>query len=416
MTVSTQPTSAKPSARRAALDQRQRSRRLHVLAGVLVGPFLVIATLTGLLYAFAPSIENVIYHDVYTASPGTPVDLDQQIQRAWREHPELKLSGVQVEDGRTTRVLFEDPSKPSASYRRAVFVDPATLDITGDMTQYGSSAASPFRTWLSEGHRQLWLGAPGRYYSELAASWMGAIAVAGLVLVLRSRASARPAAVWHRRLGLWLLPGMLFLTITGLTWSGVAGANIGEVRTQLSWRAPQVQAKAVPTMQVMNAEGVVDAARRAGLTGRIEAKPGAEVTDPWIVQESRQPYRTTIDSVAVSPVSEKVLDRVPFSSWPLPAMLTEWLINLHMAFLFGIWSELALGLLALGILAVTALGYYMWWQAYRRRKSWVPARAAMSWPFIAIMVAYSVLAPLFGVSLLAFLLVDFLWTKRQKLG
>ncbi|MEJ5997921.1 PepSY-associated TM helix domain-containing protein [Corynebacterium sp. H130] len=404
----------KPTARRAALNQRQRARRLHVVAGVLIGPFIAVAALTGLLYAFAPSIENVIYHDVYTASPGEPQDVDKQIQRAWQEHPDLRLSGVQVEDGHTTRVLFHDPSQPSASYRRAVFVDPVDLQVKGDMVQYGSSAASPFRAWLSEGHKQLWLGAPGRFYSELAASWMGAIAIAGLVMVLRSRASSRKAAKWHRQLGLWLLPGMLFLTITGLTWSGVAGANIGDVRTQLDWKAPATQAKAVPAAQAMNASGVVKAARKEGLTGRIEAKPGAYVTDPWVVQESRQPYRLSMNSVVVNPVSEKVVERVPFSAWPLPAKLTEWLINLHMGFLFGIWSELALGALALGILLVTALGYAMWWQAFRRRRSWIPARSAWSWPFIAIMIGYAILAPLFGISVVAFLVADFLWSRFVK--
>ena len=96
-------------------------------------------------------------------------------------HPDLQLSAVQsFEDPtQTTRVHFHDPALESSSYRQAVFVDPGSLEITGELVQYGSSRALPLRTWSSEGHRQLWLGEYGRIYSEMAASWLGILALAG---------------------------------------------------------------------------------------------------------------------------------------------------------------------------------------------------------------------------------------------
>ncbi|MGO2653765.1 hypothetical protein ACTXJY_10325 [Corynebacterium casei] len=47
---------------------------------------------------------------------------------------------------KTTRVLFDDPELESSSYRQAVFVDPGSLEVTGDLVQYGSSRALPLRT------------------------------------------------------------------------------------------------------------------------------------------------------------------------------------------------------------------------------------------------------------------------------
>ena len=38
-------------------------RRLHFYAGVLVAPFLVIAAVTGMLYAFTPQIDRIMYSD-----------------------------------------------------------------------------------------------------------------------------------------------------------------------------------------------------------------------------------------------------------------------------------------------------------------------------------------------------------------
>jgi uncharacterized iron-regulated membrane protein len=38
--------------------------RLHFYAGVLVAPFILIAAITGALYAIAPTLEQVVYGDV----------------------------------------------------------------------------------------------------------------------------------------------------------------------------------------------------------------------------------------------------------------------------------------------------------------------------------------------------------------
>lgn len=131
-----------------------------------MAPLLVIAALSGFLYAFAPSLENFVYRDAITASSTEPAQpLEEQIEAAQAVHPDLQLAAVEsFEDpAKTTRVLFDDPALESSSYRQAVFVDPGSLEITGDLVQYGSSRALPLRTWISEGHRQLWLGDPGAY-------------------------------------------------------------------------------------------------------------------------------------------------------------------------------------------------------------------------------------------------------------
>ena len=107
--------------------------RLHKFAGVIIAPFLIVAALSGFLYALAPTFEPWIYHDEVTATaPGNPRSLDEQIAAAQREHPDGHV--VQVEPSEdpqeTTRVLFADPSAPNASYTRAVFVDPVDLHLS----------------------------------------------------------------------------------------------------------------------------------------------------------------------------------------------------------------------------------------------------------------------------------------------
>ena len=103
----------------------------------------------------------------------------------------------------------------------------------------------------------LQLGDFGRYYSELAASWLGIIAVAGLCLwIVRARKSKKAAAAmikpsnkhkglrrtltWHASVGVWIAIGMLFLSATGITWSQLGGDNVSKLREALNWTTPSV--------------------------------------------------------------------------------------------------------------------------------------------------------------------------------
>ncbi len=57
--------------------------RLHFYAGVLVGPFILVAALTGGLYALVPQIENQVYREQLSAPvTATTVPLADQIEAA----------------------------------------------------------------------------------------------------------------------------------------------------------------------------------------------------------------------------------------------------------------------------------------------------------------------------------------------
>ena len=207
-----------------------------------------------------PTLEQVIYRDqLHVDSTGPALPLADQVRAAQQVRPDLTVAAVRPasEPGETTRVLFSDPSL-GESERTAVFIDPATAASTRESVAYGSSSALPVRTWISQLHRHLHLGEPGRIYSKLAASWLWIIALGGVVLWVQryrtQRARNRQAARlltpdhtargrnrtlgWHGVTGMWIAVGLVFLSATGLTWSKYAGENIGELRTALSWTTP----------------------------------------------------------------------------------------------------------------------------------------------------------------------------------
>ena len=115
-------------------------RRLHFYVGLFVGPFIFFAALTGTLYVATPQLENALYrHAIHTNSVGELQPLAEQIAVAEKTvGSDLHLHAVRpgLAEGETTRVMFADPTL-GPSENRAIFIDPVSLAVLGDMTVYG---------------------------------------------------------------------------------------------------------------------------------------------------------------------------------------------------------------------------------------------------------------------------------------
>ncbi|WP_068154772.1 PepSY-associated TM helix domain-containing protein [Rhodococcus phenolicus] len=453
----------------AATDPPARSfrpliLRLHFYAGILIAPFLLVATISGGLYAIAPALEQIVYRQyLHTDTTGPVVPVAEQVAAARAVLPDLTVTAVRPasEPGETTRVLFTDPAL-GESERRAVFVDPTDATTRGDLVVYGSSSALPMRTWISQLHRHLHLGEPGRIYSELAASWLWVVALGGVYLWVqryrttrrRNPGSARLLTVdrsargrgrtlgWHGAAGIWIAAGLIFLSATGLTWSKFAGENVGTLRTALSWTTPGLDDSLADTggsagghdghgdhhsapvtdpgildRNIGELDAVLAIAAGNGVTDHVEVGVPAGEHTAFTVAETRQPWQFATDAVAVDGSTGAVTDVNRFADWPVAAKLAAWGISLHMGLLLGLVNQLAL--LALAVLLVTVIvrGYLLWWKRRpvrgRRRAGRPPVRG--TWrhihPCAAAAVVVSAVAvgwfvPLLGVSLLGFLLVD----------
>lgn len=169
--------------------------RLHFYAGVFVAPFLLIAAVTGFLYAGAFQAERIAYRDELTVAAVGDAELpiSEQVAAARKAHPEGTVSAVRPspEGDATTRVLLSGVKGVDPNHTLAVFVDPYTGKVRGALEQYGSTGALPLRTWIDEFHRDLHLGENGRLYSEFAASWLWVIAGGGIALWFSRRRALR---------------------------------------------------------------------------------------------------------------------------------------------------------------------------------------------------------------------------------
>lgn len=166
--------------------------RIHFYGGMFVGPFILVAALTGCLYAIAPTLEKITYHDSTTVAEVTnPVPLEQQVAAAKRSRPGLDVKQVWPANSPkdSTRVLLSDPSIDENT-DLAVFVNPADASVIDAKPSHSGLGELPLRHWISTLHKNFHLGKPGTLYSELAASWLWVLGLGGLYLwYLRARAA-----------------------------------------------------------------------------------------------------------------------------------------------------------------------------------------------------------------------------------
>ncbi|QFZ73080.1 PepSY domain-containing protein [Streptomyces fagopyri] len=431
---------APTSSRKAPL--RPLILRLHFYAGVLVAPFLLVAAVTGLLYAASFQAEKIVYaHELTVPVGDRELPLSEQVAAARKAHPRGTVSAVRPSPAAdaTTRVLLSGVPGVDPDHTLAVFVDPYTAEVRGALEQYGSTGALPLRTWIDGLHANLQLGETGRLYSELAASWLWVISGGGLVLWFgRRRARRRTRGTTGRRrtlglhgtVGVWAAAGFFFLSATGLTWSTYAGANIDELRTSLGQSTPSVSAavggehaghggtesaggaQAGPG----DVDGILRAARSEGLGDPVEIVPPADAASAYVVRQIQRSWPEKQDAVAVDPATGEVTDVLRFADHPVLAKLTRWGIDAHTGVLFGLANQIALMALALCLILLIVWGYRMWWQRGRAsafgrpvpRGAWQQVPPTVLVPLMAAVAVLGYFVPLLGIPLVAFVAVDVL--------
>lgn len=423
---------------RPAVALRPLVLRLHFYAGLLVAPFLLVAAVTGLLYAASFQAEKIMYADELTVPVGDrKLPVSEQVAAARKARPEGTISAVRVspEDDATTRVLLSGVPGVDEAHTLAVFVDPYTAEVRGSLEQYGSTGALPLRTWIDEFHRDLRLGENGRLYSELAASWLWVIAAGGLALwfgrrraqrKVRGTTGRRRTLGLHGTVGVWAAAGLFFLSATGLTWSTYAGANVETLRASLGQATPAISAEAGDhaghgageDASGKVAEGDLDkilaAARAEGLGDPVEIVPPADASSAYVVQQIQRSWPTKQDAVAVDPATNEVTDTIRFADFPVLAKLSRWGIDAHTGVLFGLANQLALMALALSLILLILWGYRMWWQrgrdsAFGRpipRGAWQQVPPQILVPAMAAVAVLGYFMPLLGIPLVAFIVVD----------
>ncbi len=258
-----------------SLAARRRSLfwRIHFWAALIASPFVLLATLTGIVYIFTPQIEACLYAGLERVAPaGQRLPLDAAVAAAQRAAPAgfavlavtppaAATDAVRVSMGPPAPgadahahaghgqppAAAAAPRPGPAAARLTLFIDPYRATLLGSQREQDR-----FSEWARRLHSRLLQGEALRWMIELAASWMLVMLLTGVYLwwtrpglsgMPRGSARGRSAwRQWHAFLGVLLAALSLAMVLTGITWSRYAGQQVRAVRDWAGQASPQAPA------------------------------------------------------------------------------------------------------------------------------------------------------------------------------
>ncbi len=196
---------------------------------------MVLLALTGIIYLFKPQLDPLLYSDLMTVQAGHhSLSADDQMRRIEMTYPQARIKQYlpPINAERSAQfVLIRDGRELN------VFIDPYRGNVLGEQ-----DAKLNLQAVARALHGELMIGTLGDRLVELAAGWGVMLVVSGLYLwwprgrsgagVLWPRLNQRGRIVWrdlHAVTGFWGAGLLLFMLLSGMTWTGVWGKQYAEV-------------------------------------------------------------------------------------------------------------------------------------------------------------------------------------------
>ena len=415
--------------------------RWHFYAGLFCIPFVLWLAVTGSIYLFKPQVEALIDRPYNGLTVGEPNPPSAQVQAALAALPGATLQSLELPATpiSATRVIVSDHGVPTR-----VYVHPSTLRILKIVPEDDRLENIVFKL-----HGELLIGDTGSIIVELAASWAIVMIVTGLYLwwprrsaglagVAYPRLTAGGRTFWrdlHAVTGLWVSFFTLFILLSGLPWAKSWGAYLQEIRavtgtavarqdwpsgsaTAMSGMAG-MQEMAMPTqaprpLDPAALDRVAAAAIPLKLAPPVLISPPEQADGPWSAKSDAQ-NRILRSDVTLDGATGRVLGRVDFRQRQIIDQIVGIGVAAHEGHLFGWLNQLVSLLTALGLITVCVSAVTMWW---RRRPAGVlgaPLQMhgrTVTLAIIGLILAFAVLLPLLGATLILLLAVEALVLAR----
>ena len=211
--------------------------RWHFYAGLFVVPFMVLLSITGIIYLFKPQLDGLMYRHLLTVTPQALAHpAGHQLAAVRRAYPDSHV--VNFRPAKAADASAQINVITADGRNLLVYVNPHDLSILGtvDSTKNLQNIAMKL-------HGELLLPPVGDWIVELAACWALVLLVSGLylwfprtgsriwgVLLPRLRGNGRP--FWrdlHAVAGFYGALLISFMILTGLPWAVFWGTSFANV-------------------------------------------------------------------------------------------------------------------------------------------------------------------------------------------
>jgi uncharacterized iron-regulated membrane protein len=437
--------------------------RWHFYAGLFVIPFLLMLSITGIIYLFKPQLDTVMYRNLLFVQPtGHTVSYVQQVATTQKAYPNATISKIvpSVAPDRSTEIQITT----AAEQKLAVFVNPYTGEVLGDRHEERNLQAIARKI-----HGELMIGKVGDYLVELAACWALVLLLTGLFLWiprngLRIGGTLIPRLWSQNKRIFWrdlhAVPGFYgllligFLVLTGLPWSGFWGETFANVWNRFPAEMSNDIPKSTPLTGTLNQQGAqvvpwavekmpmpqsaahdhhASAASGAASATTVtldsiialaqarNAPPEYSVSLPegetGVYTISATPGDVTQEmTMHVDQYSGKVLADVRWKDYDLVPQAVEMGISIHMGKYFGLANQLVMLAACLIVILLCVSGLVLWWQRRPEGRLGAPAMLITdgqpSKIPLAIVAVLGIAFPLVGLSLVTMLALDYFVIAR----
>ncbi len=397
--------------------------RWHFHAGLLCIPFVIVLAVTGSIFLFKPQIDAFADRGVDSLALSDPrATGEQHIAAALASTAGSKLFAYEVplEPDDAVRVHIYGPDGAG----RIVYVHPHTLEILKSVPH-----TSRFTEIVRMIHGELLAGKTGSLLIELAASWAIIMLGTGLFLwwprqgsrvagVLYPRMNRGPGVFWrdmHAVSGIWVSTLAMFLLITALPWTTVAGEGVGKIRGWVAsqpreWAQNSADEHAMHRRQA-EAATIATALKVDDVIARIapmHLEPPVRLYLPnanqpnWKVRAETQ-NRPKVREFELDPRTGELVHENQFADKTTLDKAIHIGIAAHEGQLFGLANQL-LGLFtALSLIAICISAIVMWWRRRPGSSLGVPAPPVTEFrvtaPMWVAIVVLGILLPVLGLSL-----------------
>lgn len=438
--------------------------RWHFYAGLFVAPFMILLALTGIIYLFKPQLDPLLYDHLLNVTPAHhSLSADEQLSHVQATYPQGHISQYlpPINPQRSGQFVVHN-----GGHELNVFINPYTGQVLGEQ-----DAKLNLQAVARALHGELMIGTLGDRLVELAAGWGVVLVVSGLFLwwprgqsaagILWPRLSRRGRVLWrdlHVVTGFWGAALLLFILISGMTWTGFWGKQYADLWNRFPvamWNdvpKSDIEARSLNTanrqtvpwamentpmpVSGAHAEHMAHAAHTSG-----PAAPGITlqaVVDTATARQVEAGYSITLPTTAtgvftiavfaddprndatlhVDQYTGTVLADVRWKHYSNVARATEMGVMLHEGKLFGPLNQIVMLLVCLMILLSSVSGLVIWWKRRPQGGLGVPPlrHDLPTWKAgVAIMLALAIAFPLVGASLIAVWGLDRLWLMVRKL-
>lgn len=436
--------------------------RTHFYAALFITPLLISLTLSGIGYLFYTNVENQLYDKYFFGESGkTEVQtIDDAVKLAEESYAGYKTNKIiELEEPYNTRLSM----KNADGKEKYVFLDSYNQIIGGQDADY------TFANIMRNAHSSLFIGGTVvNYLVELAACWAIFLLLSGIYMTFKAKIlkktkqtnKRQKSRKFHALVGTIITIPMLVIIFTGLPWSALMGKYIYQASQDhpsfgtplLQQQPPTSDVSEIPWATRQETPPSSDSTHAAhhgmGANMGYVANPNQlsveklqheidamNISKPYAiiyptsedgVYTVAKSSNTGVTGLDVSPYDEttmyfdqysgKFIDKVGYEDYGILAKWFTWGIPLHEGHLFGWPNKLINLLVCLAFLVVIIWGVSTWLLRKKQGMLSAPPKISqkVSIPFIIFMIILGILMPLFGLSLMAVVLVEILINLVSK--